>query len=104
MFGFYKLALKILKDNSLAVIAFVLLSFSSLSTRVFDSYIMMILTPTVWFFYFGFIFGCSGQRGALLGMVFCTMLLMTTYIPFEEEAESGYERIFKFELRTRRVS
>ncbi len=82
MFGFYKLALKILKDNSLAVIAFVLLSFSSLSTRVFDSYIMMILTPTVWFFYFGFIFGCSGQRGALLGMVFCTMLLMTTYIPF----------------------
>lgn len=82
MLGFYKLALKIFKDISWAILGFVFLSFSSLSTRVFDSYLMMIFTPAVWFFYFGFVFGSSGQRSALLGMVFCTMLLMTTYIPF----------------------
>ncbi len=82
MLGFYKLALKILKDKKLAILAFVLLSFSSLSTRVFDSYIMMILTPSLWFFYFGFVFGNSGQRSAFVGMVFCVMLLLTTYVPF----------------------
>ncbi len=82
MTGFYKLVLEVLKDKSMAIIAFVLLTFSSLGTRVFDSYVMMFMTPLIWFFYFGFVFGRTGHRSALLGMVFCTMLLMTTYIPF----------------------
>ncbi|MCB9757554.1 MAG: YfhO family protein [Candidatus Omnitrophica bacterium] len=82
MVGFYRLVLEVVKDKKLAILAFVFLSFSSLGTRVFDSYMMMILTPMIWFFYFSFVFGRSGQRSALLGMVFCTMLLMTTYIPF----------------------
>ncbi len=82
MMGFYRLVLEIIKDKTLAILAFALLSFSSLGTRVFDSYMMMIMTPMIWFFYFSFVFGRSGQRSALLGMVFCTMILMTTYIPF----------------------
>ncbi len=82
MFGFYKLALEVLKDKKSALLAFVLLAFSSLGTRVFDSYIMMFMTPTIWFFYFLFVFGRSAQKYALAGMVFCVMLLMTTYIPF----------------------
>ena len=82
MAGFYKLALEVLKDKRSALLAFVLLSFSSLGTRVFDSYIMMFMTPAIWFFYFLFVFGRTFQKYALGGMVFCTMLLMTTYIPF----------------------
>jgi hypothetical protein len=82
MMGYYQLVLEIVKDKTLAILAFALLSFSSLGTRVFDSYMMMIMTPMIWFFYFSFVFGRSGRRSAFLGMVFCTMLLMTTYIPF----------------------
>lgn len=82
MFGFYKLALEVLQDRRSALLAFVLLSLSSLGTRVFDSYIMMFMTPAIWFFYFLFVFGRTFQKYALGGMVFCTMLLMTTYIPF----------------------
>ncbi|MCC6758976.1 MAG: hypothetical protein IT395_05070 [Candidatus Omnitrophica bacterium] len=82
MAGFYKLALEVLKDKRSALLAFVLLSFSSLGTRVFDSYIMMFMTPAIWFFYFLFVFDRTFQKYALGGMVFCTMLLMTTYIPF----------------------
>ncbi len=82
MAGFYKLTLEILKDQRMAIVAFVLLSFSSLGTRVFDSYIMMILTPVIWFFYFGFVFGRLGRKSSFLGMVFCAMLLLTTYVPF----------------------
>lgn len=82
MVGFYRLVLEVVQDKKLAILAFAFLSFSSLGTRVFDSYMMMIVTPMIWFFYFSFVFGRSGQRSALLGMVFCTMLLMTTYIPF----------------------
>ncbi|MCB9771483.1 MAG: hypothetical protein H6754_02910 [Candidatus Omnitrophica bacterium] len=82
MIGFYKLALEVSKDKSLAFVAFALLSFSSLGTRVFDSYLMMFMSPMIWFFYFLLIFGRSGKTSAVLGMVFCLMLLMTTYIPF----------------------
>lgn len=82
MFGFYKLALEVLKDKRSAMLAFVLLSLSSLGTRVFDSYIMMFMTPMIWFFYFLLVFGRTGQKYALAGLVFCVMLLMTTYIPF----------------------
>jgi len=82
MVGFYKLALEVLKDKKSALLAFVLLTFSSLGTRVFDSYIMMFMTPTIWFFYFLLVFGRTMQKYALAGLVFCVMLLMTTYIPF----------------------
>lgn len=82
MAGFYKLALEIFKDKRFAFVAFVLLTFSSLGTRVFDSYIMIFMAPMIWFFYFLLVFGRSGKRSAVLGMVFCIMLLMTTYIPF----------------------
>ena len=82
MVGFYKLALEISKDKNSALLAFVFLSFSSLGTRVFDSYVMMFMAPTIWFFYFLFVFGRTMQKYALGGMAFCVMLLMTTYIPF----------------------
>ncbi len=82
MFGFYKIACEILKDKTLAFGAFVLLSFSSLGTRVFDSYVMMLMTPMIWFFYFLMMFGRSGKKSDFLGAVFCVLLLTTTYIPF----------------------
>lgn len=82
MLGFYRLARVISRDEFSALLAFVLLSLSSLGTRVFDSYIMMFMTPMIWFFYFLITFGQAQKRHAFLGMVFCVMLLMTTYIPF----------------------
>ncbi len=82
MAGFYRITLEIIKDEKIATVAFMLLSFSSLSTRVFDSYLTIILTPMIWFFYFGLLFVRYGKESSVLGMTFCGMLLMTTYIPF----------------------
>lgn len=82
MAGFYKLAKEVLRDKPAAWVAFGLLCFSSVGTRVFDSYLMMLLTPLVWFFYFLMVFGRSFQPHAFAGMILCISFLMTTYIPF----------------------
>ncbi len=82
MIGFYKLAKVILKDAKIAYVAYLLLMFSSLGTRLFDSYILLTFIPMVWFFYFLIAFSQETKKHQLLGLVFCLMLLFTTYIPF----------------------
>jgi len=51
MLGFYGLAQRVLGDQRAAFAAYLLLMFSSLGTRLFDSYILLIIVPLVWFFY-----------------------------------------------------
>ena len=82
--GFYLIAQIILKDRMAAFVAYVLLLFSSLGTRLFDSYIVFLFVPIVWFFYFllKFSAGKPYDKLSFLGMVFTLMIIITTYLPF----------------------
>ena len=80
--GFYMLARDIFRDRLLAFTAFLLLLFSSMGTRIFDSYIVLVFVPMIWFFCLIFRFCRQPQKSLLVGMTFTIMLLLTTYIPF----------------------
>lgn len=82
LIGFYKLALGIFRDERCAFTAFLLLLFSSLGTRIFDSYLILLAVPLIWFFYFLARFAVQPQRHHVMGMAFCVMITATTYIPF----------------------
>jgi len=82
MIGFYLTANRIFQDKKIAYIAYLLLMFSSLGTRLFDSYLILTVTPLMWFFYFLISFAVSPKRCSLLGITFTLMILFTTYIPF----------------------
>jgi len=79
--GFFKLAQCLYKQTSVAFLCSLLLLFSSLGTRLFDSYIILTFVPMVWFFYFLTAFTEKPQKYFLLGGTLSLMLLMTTYIP-----------------------
>jgi len=52
MIGFYFIAKLIFNDRRSAFLAYLLLMFSSLATRPFDSYITLTVIPMIWFFFF----------------------------------------------------
>ncbi len=80
--GFYFLAKCLFGDRRMAFMAFALLYFSALGTRVFDSYFLFSVVPMIWFSYFLTTFAAHPQRHQCLGMLFCLMIIFTTYIPF----------------------
>ena len=80
--GVYFLMRRLTGDISSAFLAAVLLLFSAFSTRIFDSYMLFVSVPIIWFFYFVVSFFQKPGRFHVLGVTFCLMLLMTTYIPF----------------------
>ncbi len=80
--GFYLLARNVIKDRVGAYTAFLLLLFSALGTRSFDSFMILMFTPIVWFFYFLTAFCQNPRRSAFVGMVFSVIIASTTYIPF----------------------
>ena len=82
MIGFYKLARCVLNDRRMAFAAFLLFLFSSLGVRLFDAYLNLFLTPIIWFFYFLVSSAQKPDRFSVLGMTFCLMIILTTYIPF----------------------
>lgn len=82
MLGYYQLVKQVSKDKRLAVLAYFLLMFSSLGTLNFSSFLLLIFVPMVWFFFFFFRFIEQYDRISALGMTFCLMLIVTTYIPF----------------------
>jgi len=81
MIGFLQTLRKVIKDDFASYVAFLLLLFSSLSTRVFDSYIIFICVPMVWFFYYLLSFKEKPSRYAFLGIILTLMILLITYIP-----------------------
>ncbi|VAX35114.1 hypothetical protein MNBD_UNCLBAC01-2107 [hydrothermal vent metagenome] len=82
MMGFYCLAKKFFNNTFVAFTAYLLLTFSSMGTLLFKSFLILEFTPMVWFFYFLFSFTQKPQRYALLGMTFTLMIIATTYVPF----------------------
>jgi len=82
MVGFYLLAKRFFNNTSAAFSAYLLLMFSSLGTKIFDSYIILTFVPTVWFFFFLVAFVQAQEKRFFLGITFTTMILLTTYIPF----------------------
>ncbi len=82
MTGFYLLAKALFKDRTLAFLAYILLMFSSLGTRLFASYIFLLFVPMIWFAYFWVSFTQQPKSYKCLGITFTLMVIVTTYIPF----------------------
>jgi hypothetical protein len=82
LFGFWLLARQVFKDRIFAYLAYWLMMFSSFSTVLFNSFLVLIFTPAVWFFYFLAAFYARPQRHQILGMSFTLMIILTTYLPF----------------------
>ncbi|MCA9398263.1 MAG: hypothetical protein KC618_00830 [Candidatus Omnitrophica bacterium] len=82
VFGFYCVINKILKNQDAALLGAVTLMFSCFSAILFRSFIVLVFNPLIWFLYFAICFCDSRNRRNFMGMVFCLMLLLTTYIPF----------------------
>jgi hypothetical protein len=82
MIGAFFLSRKITANTTAALGTFFILTFSALGTRIFDSYMIFIITPLFWFFYFLVSFFSSPRRASFLGICFTSILLLTTYVPF----------------------
>jgi len=82
MIGFYLVAFRIFNDRLTAFTAYLLLMFSSLATRLFDSYIVYEFVPMVWFFYFFIAFLQDFKKHFFVGSIFTILIILTTYIPF----------------------
>lgn len=79
--GFYYLCRVMVRRPTAAYAGFLIYLFSSLGTRQFDSYIVLVSVPLVWFFAFFIDYFRRPRAVPLLGMTFCLMNLVTTYIP-----------------------
>ncbi len=92
MLGFFLLSKVVFNDSFLAFCAYLLLMFSSFPSILFQSFIILIFVPMVWFFYFLLDFFSYNKinnsrfirymRRDFVGMVFCLMVTLTTYLPF----------------------
>ncbi|HSV43085.1 MAG TPA: hypothetical protein VLJ10_00895, partial [Candidatus Bathyarchaeia archaeon] len=80
--GFFMLARRLTDDWLASFFGFLILYFSSLGTRMFDSFIVRLFVPLAWFFYFLAAFFQQPCRKNFLGLVFTSMLLVSTYVPF----------------------
>ena len=80
--GFYLLALRIFQNKTVALVTYLLFMFSSIGTRMFDSYFLLVVIPMIWFFYFLVSFACHQKRHLFIGIIFTLMILATTYVPF----------------------
>jgi len=81
-FGDYFLARALLKDGRAAYVAFLLSLFSSAGMTVGIQYHMVLLfVPVVWLAFFLCRFYQKGSARYVLGAVFCSVLILTTYLP-----------------------
>jgi hypothetical protein len=80
--GMYLAAKEIFNEEISALIAFLLFLFSSMGTLIVCSFTVLIFTPMIWFIFFCLSFIKDQKRWSFLGMVFCLMILVSTYIPF----------------------
>ena len=82
MIAFYFLAMRLYQDRLIAYGGFLILLFSAMGTRLFDSYMMLVTVPLIWFFYFLVAMSQTPRRHFFLGMCLSFMILAGTYIPF----------------------
>jgi len=81
MIAFYLLAKRVYHDQMIAYAGYLILLFSALGTRLFDSYMMLVTVPLIWFFYFLTAFSQEPRKHFFLGLVLFSMILAGTYIP-----------------------
>jgi len=79
--AFYLTAMRIYNDRFIAYAGYLMILFSSLGTRLFDSYMMLVTVPLIWFFYFLTAFSQTPRKHFFLGMILAFMILASTYIP-----------------------
>lgn len=80
--AFYKISKRLFNSRNIAFICYLTLMFSSLGTRLFDSYFLLASIPMAWFFYFLIAFFQNQKKYQFIGICFSVMVLVTTYIPF----------------------
>lgn len=80
--AFYLICKRVTGHTLASFSGFLLLYFSSLGTRIFDSFIILVFVPLMWFFFFVIAFFQSPSKKNFLGIIFSCMLLLSTYIPF----------------------
>ncbi len=81
--GFYLLSQRLFKRKIISYVAMLLFMFSNVSGLLFnDLLIVLILIPSIWFFYFLVSFTQEQKVHYFLGVVFSLMIIVTTYIPF----------------------
>lgn len=82
-FGFYLICRRLLPGRWWACFGFVLLLFSNLGIAIFFNYCeIVLLVPGIWFFYFWLRFHEQPGRGPFLGIIFSSMLILVSYMPF----------------------
>ncbi|MBF0618907.1 MAG: YfhO family protein [Candidatus Omnitrophica bacterium] len=79
--GFFLLCRRLFTGKLLPLLAVLFLLFSSLGHKAFESYLLLIIVPAIWFFYFLLGFMEEFRKRFLLGAVFSLMIINTTYIP-----------------------
>ncbi len=83
VYGFYLICYRLTKDKKLSFFAFLLLLFSSSGINLFFNYCeILIWVPAIWFFYFLVRFYQKNSARDFLGITFCAMLILITYMPF----------------------
>jgi len=120
--GFYFLTWEILKDRTMAYLAYLGLMFSSFGASMFTQFTFLEITvPAIWFFFFLLRFAGKQTQGLFLGMVFTVMILISSYLPFyfmtvflcflavfvllyAKEAQKFYINLYKFLLKQWRLS
>jgi hypothetical protein len=80
--GFYLLSQRLFRDERVSLASAVILMFSSLGNKAFESFILLEIVPAVWFAYFLAAFMQTPRPLFLLGAAFCLMIINITYIPF----------------------
>ena len=80
--AFWLIARMLFRDKIMAASAYLLLLFSSWGGQLFFTYIVILFTPILWFFYFLLAFGKDGKKHQFLGVCFSLGILSITYIPF----------------------
>ncbi len=81
MIAFYLLLMRIYNDRFIAYAGYLILLFSALGTRLFDSYMMLVTVPLIWFFYFLLAFSQTPRKHLFMGLTLSLMILLGTYIP-----------------------
>jgi len=83
MIGFYLLAKRLFKKTYLAYLALILLMFTNVGSHLFNDFlIILILIPSIWFFYFLVAFSQTQHKTFFIGLTFASMIIVTTYLPF----------------------
>ncbi len=80
-FGIFLLGRQVWKDERPAFFVFALFLFSAVGTRIFDSYMCLMVVPLIWFFYFAVSFLSLPSRLGLAGLALTFMVMANTYIP-----------------------